>query len=54
VTITDNHIQIGCELKTIKQWKKTTALDVEKIDGEKSADAWEKSKDFIIMLAEER
>ena len=54
VTITDNHIAIGCQQMTIKQWKKLSRNKIISIDGEKSADTWFKYKDFIIALAEEQ
>jgi len=53
VTITDSHIQIGCKMKTIKQWGRTTVKQVLEMDGEISAKAWKKSKPFIMMLAGE-
>ena len=54
VTITDNHIKIGCKQLTIKQWSKISRKKLIEMDGEVSADLWEKSKDFILMLAEDR
>ena len=52
VTITDNHIRIGCQQRSVEEWRETTLEDIKSIDGEKSAKAWEASKSFILFLAE--
>jgi hypothetical protein len=52
VTITDNHIIIGCQVHTIKQWSKMTKKQITEMENEESAKLWFKSKSFILMLAE--
>ena len=51
VTITDNHIQIGCELKTINTW---AALKTTWIKNHYSDQLiwWNKYKDAILLLAD--
>jgi hypothetical protein len=51
VTITDNHIRIGCQQHTIKAWTKLSKNKLIEMDGEKSAETWFKYKEFILMLA---
>ena len=53
LTITDEHIIIGCQCHTKEKWKSFTEKDIVRMDGEQSAETWFKYREFILMLAEE-
>ena len=53
ITISDYHIQIGCELHTIEQWEKFT--DKEILDmGPNSLNWWKDFRSIILKIAKQR
>ncbi len=52
VTMTDNHIKIGCQQKLITEWEVATPEDVELLE-EGAGVLWEKYGKFILMMAKD-
>jgi len=52
VIIGDGNIYIGCQGKTIEEWKKASDKEIMKMDGKKSLSFWRKYKTSIIKFAE--
>ena len=53
ITITDKHIQIGCELKTIEEWKALPDKWIEKKYPDE-LDWWKIFKDVIFTMVDNR
>jgi hypothetical protein len=53
ITITDNHIQIGCELHTIKQWFSYKDSRISKMDFN-ALDWWLRNREWLKQLCETR
>jgi len=51
VTITDSHMKIGCQFRTLAEWAVLGRSEVAAIDGTASATLWGKAKDALLALA---
>ena len=49
ITITDNHISIGCELHTIAQWFKFKDIRISKMAPD-ALEWWERNKEWLKLL----
>jgi acetyltransferase-like isoleucine patch superfamily enzyme len=52
VTITDNHIKIGCEIHTYEEWENFSERDIFFMDGDLSLKFWKENKITIMELTE--
>ena len=53
ITISDYHIQIGCELHTIEQWEKFTDEEILDMDSN-SLNWWKDHRAIILKIAKQR
>jgi len=53
ITVTDNHMKIGCQQHTIEQWRDFEDDEIAIMD-DGALEWWEKHKDFIFMAIELR
>lgn len=53
ITITDNHMRIGCEFHTHQKWQEFTKKQITEMDGKRARDWWEKYKNHLILLCTE-
>jgi NDP-sugar pyrophosphorylase family protein len=47
VTITDNHMQIGCKIHTFEDWNNFTDKDIIAMDGREALNFWNENKDIL-------
>ena len=51
VTILDDHMQIGCELHVLSEWRDFDDRRIAQMDGLRSANFWKAHKDALLSLA---
>jgi hypothetical protein len=51
ITITDRHMQIGCQFHGIEVWDKFTDAEIAAMDGKNALRFWRDNKDALMMLA---
>lgn len=54
IFITDNHIQIDCEIHTFDEWKAFSDQEIIVMDGRKALSFWRKWKPIIFQIIENR
>ena len=52
ITITPNHIKIGCQYHSKTAWFKITENEIRKIDGQKAVDWWKTWKPILISICD--
>jgi hypothetical protein len=54
ITVTDNHIKIGCKQYTKQEWWSFTDEEIDAMDEGKSLEWWKKWKPILIAILEIR
>ena len=52
ITITPNHIKIGCQYHSKTAWFKITENKIRKMDGQKAVDWWKTWKPILISICD--